>query len=842
MKFSEYTIKNIEETLRALNASKKGLTEKEVGDRLKNYGLNEIKIKEKKLFDIFLKQFKSPFFYLLFIAAIFSFLLAETINGLLILFFVLINVSLGFFQETKAEKTASALKKYIPLKTRVLRQNNEKVIEQKFLVPGDIVLLEAGNIIPADLRLLKTQDFLVDESILSGESVPVPKTSQVLSEETKEIFKAQNIVFTGTSVVSGEAEGVVIGTGKNTVIGEITKLAGETVRESVYEKNLLDFSRLILRIVIITIVFVFLANLAIKGRTTFFEFLIFSIALIISILPEALPLVVTFAFSQGALRLAKKRVVVKRLSAIEDLGNVEVLCTDKTGTLAENKLILKEIRSPEPEKCLLYALLTSAYMKEKIESTLNPFDFAIFQKAPPEIKHSFKKFKMISEIPFDPFRKRNSALLRDESGNQILITKGEPETILKISSKFIDDTSREEIVRNIEKEGKEGKRILAIAFREFSEPLLLERGDEKDLTFLGFFSFQDPLKETAKEAIQMAKKLGLQIKILTGDSKEVAGQIAKEIGLIKDPQDVILGEDLEVLSEEHFEKKAQEFSVFARISPQTKFKIVSTLQKKFEVGFLGEGINDAPALKVANIAIAVKEGADISREVSDIILLEKDLRVIVDGVKEGRHIFVNINKYIKSTLSSNFGNFYSIAFISFLIPFLPMLPVQILLVNLLTDFPLITIASDRVDIQELRKPKFYQLQNVIVLIIFLAFVSTIFDFFFFGIFHNVKPQLLQTLWFIESVVTEILLIFSIRTPGFFLKAKIPSLPLIILSSFATAVAILLPFTNFGRSFFHFVSPPLSALLILFSLVLVYFLVSEIIKLIYFRKFLNRLEK
>jgi len=839
MKFSKYTTKNIEDVFEILKTSKNGLSEKEAENRLKVYGFNEIKGKETNLFDTFLRQFKSPFFYLLFIATIVAFLIGEKINGFLILFFVFINVLLGFFQEARAEKSILLLKKYIPSKTRILRDGKEKIIDKNLLVPGDIVLLEPGDIVPADLRILKVENFLADESVLSGESVPISKIVSFLAEETKEIFEAKNILFAGTSVISGKAEGIVIGTGKGTVLGEITKLVSGISRESVYEKELIRFSRIILRIVVITIVFVFLANLIIKGstnlyeKTYFFEFLIFSIALIVSIIPEALPLVVTFSLSHGALKLAKEKVVVKRLSAVEDLGDIEILCTDKTGTLTENKLSLEKISAIDKEKCLLYGLLTSPYIKEEIESVASPFDLAIFKKANREIHQSLRGFKEISAIPFDSLRLRNSGLLEDENRNLILIVKGAPETILRLSSKFEGDLNREDLGKEIEKEGREGKRVLAIAYKIVTKKEILEN-DEKDLTFLGYFTFLDPLKKTAKEAVRLTKKSGIDIKILTGDSKEVAGFVAKEVGLIKDSQKVILGETLDSLSGGDFEKSCQEFSVFARVSPQTKYKIVTALQKKYEVGFLGEGINDAPALKVANLAIAVEGAADISKEASDIILLKKDLKIIVDGILQGRNIFSNINKYIKCTLSSNFGNFYSIALISLVISYLPMLPVQILLVNLLSDFPLISVASDRVDVEELRKPKFYQLNKLMLLIIFLALTSTIFDFIFFGIFHKVQASLLQTLWFIESILTEIFLIFSIRTRHFFLKAKAPSFPLIAISIFTILTTVLLPFTNFGKNTFQFVSPPIPSLLIVLSLVISYFLISEMVKLLYFR--------
>lgn len=833
MGFSKYTTKDVKEILKDLKTSEKGLSEKETDDRLKIYGSNEIKVKEVGLFDVFLRQFKSPFFYLLFIASLIAFLVGEEIDGLMILVFIFINVFIGFFQEARAERAVSLLKKYLPSKTMALRNGIEKTIDKKFLVPGDVVLLEAGSIVPADLRMLKVENFLIDESVLTGESVPVSKISQPLLKETKEIFEAKNIAFSGTSVISGEAKGIVINTGKNTILGEITKLVSGITRESIYEKNLLNFSRLILRIVVATIVLLFLANLIIKGTENFSVFLIFCIALIVSIIPEALPLVATFALSEGALKLAREKVVVKRLSAVEDLGDIEILCTDKTGTLTENELKLERIFAQNKEKCLFYGLLSSAYIHEEIESSLNPFDLALFEKAPDHIRQNLKNFKEIFTIPFDPFRLRGGVLLENSDKKRILIIKGAPEIILKLSSKFEGGLKENELKEEIEKEGREGKRVLAVAFKEFEGSVFSEK-DEKDLIFLGYFSFKDPLKETAKEAVQLSKKLGLQIKIITGDSKEVAGAIAKETGLIEEPDQVILGELLDSLTTENFEKKCEEFSVFARVSPDTKLKIVEALQRKYEVGFVGEGINDTPALKMANVGVVVQEAADVPRAAADVILLQKDLRVIVDAIKNGRKIFANINKYIKCILASNFGNFYSIAAISLFIPFLPMLPVQILLGNLLSDFPLIAIATDYIDTEELRRPKLYQLNKVISLIILLALVSTVFDFIFFGIFYKSQPAVIQTLWFIESILTEILLIFSIRTRHFFLKTKRPSFPLLFFTLLDAIIIISLPFTNFGRATFHFISPPILSLLIVLSLIFSYFIASEIVKLVYFR--------
>jgi len=832
MAFSQYTNKEVTAVLNLLQASEQGLSHEEAAVRLKRYGLNELKEKRVRALEIFLRQFKSPFFYLLFVAAFIALLLGEIVDGVMIFVFVLINLTLGFLQEFRSERAIALLKKYTSQNVRVLRERREKVIDKKLLVPGDVVLLESGNIVPVDLRALKVKGLLVDESVLTGESVPVAKQSEPLIEEAKEVFAAKNILFGGTAIVSGEAEGIVIEAGRETVVGEIARLVAGLSRESLYAKDLLYLSKLILRIVVGAIAVIFIAKLIIHRTTDPVDFLIFCIVLIVSILPEALPVVVTFALSQGALKLAKEKVVIRRLSAIEDLGNIEVLCTDKTGTLTQNKLLLENVFSPNKEKCLLYSLLVSHYVKEEIDSSANPFDIALFEKSSGHIREKIRKFKAIAETPFDPFRMRASALLEDDNGERMLIVKGAPETILKLSSAVEGGGEKEEILAEIGQQGLLGKRTLAVAFKKFDK-LDFNEEDEKNLNFLGYLTFIDPLKETAKEAVKLAEKLGVEIKIVTGDSAEVAGFIAKEVGLVKNITAVLQGQQLETLSEEEFDEACQEFSVFARVSPEIKYKIIQSLEKKYEVGFLGEGINDAPALKIAHVAISVPAAADVSREVSDIVLTQRDLRVIVDGIQRGRTIFSNVNKYIKCALASNFGNFYSIAVISLFISYLPMLPVQILLGNLLSDFPLITIATDYVDPEELERPKLYQLHKIVPLIIVLALVSTLFDFIFFAIFHNVQAGVMQTLWFIESILTEISLIFIIRTAHFFLKAKKPSLTLVSFVVLDAVVIISLPFLAFGQTTFHFVAPPLNSLFLVFFLVASYFALSEIVKLAYY---------
>lgn len=836
MNFAAYTTKTKQEILTELRTAETGLDKEEILKRQAEYGPNKIKAKEVHWWQVFFRQFKSPFIYLLLAAALLAFFLREIIDSVMILIFVAVNTFLGFYQEYHSEQAIKLLKKYINPRARVRRENQETVIDASDLVPGDFVILEAGDMIPADLCLVSENDLTINEEILTGESVPARKTSKEFGKPATEIYQAENIGFSGTTVVGGKGAGIVFATGKNTALGEIAKLTVETERVSGFEKGILKFSRFILRMILVTLVFVFLANVLIKGeKIAIGELLIFSIALAVSVIPEALPVVTTISLSRGALRLAKNHVVVKRLSAIEDLGSIEVLCADKTGTLTENKLTVAEIYFSDSEKVIFYANLASTFFPEETKRAHDPFDLALWHRLSPLGKRELSNYKKINEIPFDPKRKRNSVLIR-QNGKYELIVRGAPEFIINASENLID-REKDDLFKWFAEEGRRGRRVLAVGSKKRNSAHYDATVEEKSLTFLGLISFVDPIKHTAKNTVLRAEKLGVKIKIITGDGREVAGAVAYEIGLIKSPLEVITGEELDNLSFSDQHEAVQKYSVFARVSPEQKYKIIHLIQEKNEVGFLGEGINDAPALKISNVAIVVRSAADIARDSADVILLQKSLDVIVSGIREGRKIFANVIKYIKVTLASNFGNFFAIAIASLLIDFLPMLSVQILLLNLLSDFPMIAIATDKIDPDELKRPRNYNVRGIALFAIILGLISTVFDFIFFGLFYRISPAVLQTNWFIGSILTELALIFSVRTKFFFLKTKRPSNILSGLSILAAFLTVLLPFTYFGQTRFKFVAPQINYLWLIIGVVVGYFVVTESVKLIYHR-FLN----
>ena len=832
MEILSYSKRSIKDLMVEFETSENGLPMSSVLERQKKYGTNEINGQEVFWWQIFGRQFKSPFIYLLIGASLLAIILGETIDSIMILGFIAINTILGFIQEYHSEKSVRLLKKFVTARSRVRREGHDHLIESANLVPGDVVIVETGDILPADVRFFVVNDLALDESILTGESAPVDKHANDLPAAAGDIYAAVNMGFSGTSVASGKGVGLVLATGGGTIIGETAALTAGAHRESPFEKGILGFSRFILRMVIVIIAFIFAANIFIKGaEVNYLELVLFSIALAVSVIPEALPVVTTLSLSRGALRLAKEDVVVKRLSAVEDLGSIEVLCTDKTGTITENKLRVAGVYG-QKEEAVRLAALASSFLGEKKREPNNAFDLALWNKINAEDRREIEGTVRASEIPFDPERRRNSVVVM--RGNKCqMIVRGAFESVAPLCADL--DTQKEaELEKWIKAEGVKGHRTIIIAKRSCPDAKVYMEKDEQMLSFIGAISFEDPIKATAKSAIKQANLLGVKVKIITGDSREVAGAVAVQTGLIKSPDMVMTGDELEKMDEEEQLKAVEKFSVFARISPKQKYLIIQLLQHKFEVGFLGEGINDAPALKLANVALAVAGASDIAREASDIVLLNPSLAVIIDGIRNGREIFANTVKYLKVTLISNFGNFYAIAVASLIVTFLPMLPAQLLLLNLFSDFPMIAIAMDRVDKIELKRPRSYNVREVVIMAILLGLVSTIFDFIFFALYFREAPAVLQTNWFIGSVLTELILIYSVRTRGLFFKAKPPALILAVLSVVAIGATVVLPFTAAGIKLFRFAMPTTAHLMTIFGIAACYFVITEALKLVYYR--------
>ncbi len=834
MNFSNYTGTDTPAFLKTFAVDPAvGLSSVDVETRRKEYGLNRLVESKVRPWQIFIRQFKSAFIYLLFGAAGLSFALNQLTEGWMIVIFILINASLGFYQEYRSEQTVELLKRYITIKVKARRNGKVSIIDANELVPGDIVIIEAGDGIPADIRIIEDLNLTVNEEPLTGESVPMEKESAPLTHIATELYEAKNIGFSGTTVVSGRGLGIVFATGTRTLIGDIADLVGGTNHESRFEQELGKFSKFVLYLVVGTLAFIFVANILLKGWDSDIASLaIFSIALAVSVVPEALPIVMTFSLSRGARRLAKNRIVVKRLSAIEDLGSIQILCTDKTGTITENKLTVHETYGEVKSTILFAANMGGSYIAMHGRGGVpDPFDTALWESLSANDQTRLASHRVVNNLPFDPVRKKVSALL-EYKGATTLIVRGAPESILDDST--VSTRERAHVLGWAAEEGRAGRRTIAVASKMFSSGDYDDMRDEAGLSFIGCISFIDPIKASAKQAIKDAIELRVGIKIITGDSKEVAGQVAFNVGLAKAPTDVMSARELFELSDEEQMDRLKRFNVFARVSPAEKYKIIELFQKKYEVGFLGEGINDAPALKLANVAIVVPSAADIAREAADIILLDRSLSVVIGGIREGRVIFANTIKYITSTLSSNFGNFYAIAISSLFIPFLPMLPLQILLVNLLSDFPAIAIATDSVDPEELRAPKQYNIRKIIIFGTTLGIVSTVFDFITFAYFSRLGAEMLQTHWFMVSILAEILFLYSIRSRKLFWKTKAPSFPLTALSILAIIVTVTIPFTSFGQSMFGFIRPSMGSMGVVLAIVAAFFITAEIAKLLYYR--------
>ncbi|HSE34997.1 MAG TPA: HAD-IC family P-type ATPase [Candidatus Paceibacterota bacterium] len=823
--YQEIATKTKEEALALLDSVASGLTAERALEHRTLVGSNLLSAKEVTWRDILLRQFRSAFVYLLLAASGIAVALGEYFDAGMIFLFLLLNATLGFFQEFRAEKSLRLLKSFIERTTRVRRDGKIATISVRDVVPGDIVVLDAGDMLPADGYFIHADQTTVDESPISGETIPVEKRAGPLAAAPTGMYEALNIGFSRTTVLSGDAELLVFATGDRSLVGSIATAMRDAESPSAFEEGIRGFSMFILKMVLATIPLVFALNLFVHHDTiNVGEFLIFAIALTVSVIPEALPLVTTISLSRGALALAKKQVVPRRLSAIEDLGSIEILCTDKTGTITENHLSVAEIYGDRDE-VLRYALAEPLSVEEgNVQNSV--FDRAIIEAASEELRAALASIERIDELPFDPVRRRESVLV-DMGGKRALVLRGAPESC--------GHSTDSRAIAWANEEGKKGRRVLAVGYHEMPKSTVSALAeDEERCTIVGMISFADPLKHSTKRAVEHAHRLGVAVKIITGDSKEVSAWVAKEAGILRDESRVITGDAFMALSKEERTRVGLETDVFARTTPQQKLEIISALRDAKLVGFLGEGFNDAPALKVAHVGLAVANASDIAQDASDIILLSPSLETIIDGIREGRKIFANTLKYVKATLTSNFGNFYALALSSLFVPYLPMLPIQVLLLNLLSDFPMISIAGDSVDEEELRRPRGYQVKEITAVAIVLGIVSTIFDFSFFGYFQQFGESTLQTMWFVGSILTELVLLFSIRTMLPFWKAKRPSTFVMGLTGSVIALTIALPFIPAAREVFGFTLPTMSHIGVALGLVAAYFVSTETAKLLFYR--------
>lgn len=809
-----------------------GLKDEEARRRLERFGPNELAVKKTTAWDVLARQLKSPMIYLLGAAALVSFGLREWIDGTTVTVILLINTGIGFFQEYRSEQAIEKLRERLAPRARVRRGDAILTIDRSALVPGDVVLLAPGDIVPADIRITLERRLTLDETALTGESIAVEKTAEADTRGPAE--RAHDMAMMMTRVVAGSGEGVVVATGTATVIGRIAKLTSETPRLSTFERNIRDFSVFLLKTVAVILTVVLGVNIFLKGESQIVPQFLFAVALAVSVIPEALPAIVSVTLSRGALVLAKSNVVVKRLAAIEDLGQIEVLCTDKTGTITEGIMSVDGVSAADAAQCLRWALATGDEEELKQPAhTPKTFIAAIIAKTGPEAAVAALKWRRLWFTPFDPSRRRATAVFDDGKGPMLAILGAPEETISRSALSAKDAQAEREAFK---KQGLEGRRVLALAVKRLDEKAAYDDADEQGLTYVGRIAFIDPIKSTAKQAVADAKFLHVAVKIITGDSPEVAGAVALETGVIASHEEVVSGEMLDAAVDGEFHRLVIERHVFARVTPEQKFRIIQALERDFNVGFLGEGINDAPALKAANVALAVDGASDVAREAADIILMKSDLHVIIDGIRQGRGIFTNIIKYVKYTLIGNFGNFLAIAGVSLMLDEVPMLPVQILLTNLLTDLPLITVAGDSVDDAELAAPKRFNLRELAFVGLFLGLVSSFFDFSFFALNRGEGLPAMRTLWFQFSVITELVLIYSIRTRGPFWKASRPSRSMVVLTLVTSAVAVWIATTPFGAEIFRFIKPDARQLRNMLALCLVYFVATEAVKLSYYKLF------
>ncbi len=825
-----------EELFENFQTSEKGLDSTEVRERQKLFGKNDIEVKKgARVPNLIFSQLKSALVIVLIIASIISFFLGEQIDGLVIIGIVLLSSVFGFYQEYSASKVVENLEKFLTHTVKVCRGGVWSEIDSRELVIGDLVKLHVGDRVAAEVRLVSAEELTIDESILTGESLPVEKTGEKLSPEKKLPTEQKNLALMGTYVLSGTGSGIVVKVGQETYLGKTAKLATEDNTETDFQKQIRNFSSFLFKIILLLTVFVFLAN-ALLGKGVFSSFL-FAVALAVGITPELLPAIISISLSKGAKKMAEKKVVVKRLIAVEDFGNIDTLCTDKTGTLTKGEFILADYLNTsysQDRGILNLALVCSTGFRHRGSLTHNATDKALWANLDSEkVNSDLAKFELLKENEFD-FTTRVMSVIVKEEDQLKLIVKGAWEDVLKLSEKI----DKEKFSDRISEYELEGKRVIAVASKNVTSEKIDPKA-ESEVTLKGFILLTDPVKADARESLEKFEKLGVAIKVISGDSPSVLSYVTESLGLKKAGDRIVVGAELENLTDAQLQERLDQFSFFARVTPEQKYRLVANLNREGHVvGFLGDGINDAPALKAADVGIAVDTGAEVAKEASDIVLLEKDLEVLSTGIIEGRKIFANITKYIQNTISANFGNMATVAVSSLILPFIPLLPTQIVLNNFLSDVPLLAVATDNVDPSVLHRPRRWDIPYISKFMVYFGFISSFFDLaliFPLILYWHTTPGVFRTAWFIESALSEMLVTFAIRTRLPFYKSK-PSSWLITLTIITSLVVLLLPLTVLGQKLFSFERTGFMISLWIALVLIGYFFTTEIFKKYFFKKF------
>jgi len=823
--------------LARLGTSAEGLADTQVQARRALYGPNEAAAaKRSPLWLQFLARFRSPLVIILLVASALSAATGDVASFVIVAAIVTLSMTLDFVQEVRAQNAVEALRRSVAVQAMVRRDRGKLSVPVDQLVPGDIVELIAGDLVPADSRLLESRDLFVNQSLLTGEPYPAEKQATDLAVGAESPAGASNAVFAGTSVVSGTATVAICRTGRNTELGDLAVSLAEKPPATAFAVGIRRFGMLIMRFTILMVLFVLVVNISFHRPVL--EALMFALALAVGLTPELLPMIVTVTLARSAMDLAKKKVIVKRLSAIHDLGAMDVLCTDKTGTLTEATIkLVGAFDGHGTESARAYA---NAYINSQFESGMkSPLDDAIVAARP----FDMTGWKKLDEVPFD-FERRRVSVLIEHDGVRRLVVKGAPEDLLRLSNRFedadgvekpLDADTRRAFKSTLDRLCGKGYRALGVA----SRPAEASRqtatvGDEADLVFSGFAVFLDPPKASAGATIRAMAAAGVSVKVLTGDNELVSRHVFAEIGI--PVTGVLTGEVLSTLSDEALIGQLSQVNLFCRINPQQKHRILLALKRVGNVvGFLGDGINDAPALHAADVGISVDGAADVARAAADLILLEHDLAVVHDAVIDGRGAVQNVSKYVLMGSSSNFGNMFSMAGAALFLPFLPMLPIQILLNNLLYDASEIAIPFDRVDPETTARPVKWDIKLIERFMLVFGPLSSLFDFLtFYALLHlfGASQALFQTGWFVESITTQVLVVFAIRTRRQFFRSK-PHRFLAAMAFAAIAVAIALPLLPVG-AWFGFVAPPPLFFVFLIAATAAYLALVETAKVFFYR--------